>query len=99
VSFLFGISYVMKDVTFNFPPPAQPAHVDSIEVAPTFLPLLTGKVGARITIKNSDGAMTVVGGLRGSTISLSLDANQFDIGKIGLLKIATDVSGSAVISG
>ena len=99
INYLFGISYIMKDVTFNLPPPAQPAHVDSIEVSPTLLPLLTGKIGAKIVLKNSNGEMTLTGGFRGSSISGSIDAQQFDIGKIGLLKIAADVTGSAVISG
>jgi type II secretion system protein N len=99
ISYLTGISYEMKDVSFIFPPPAEPTHVDSIEVAPTLLALLTGKLGARITVKNSSGAMTVIAGLRGSSVSASVDAQQFDIGKIGLLKIAADVNGSAIISG
>lgn len=98
-SYLFGISYVMHDVTLNFPPPEPSAHVEKITVSPSILPMLIGKLGASITIKNGDGEMTVTGAMRGSHVSAALDAQQFDIGRIGLLKILTDVSGSAVVNG
>ena len=48
IGILMGLSYVMKDVTLSLPPPAAPAHIDQIEIAPSFAALLTGKLGARI---------------------------------------------------
>jgi type II secretion system protein N len=99
ISFLFGPSYVMRDVTLNFPPPEAPAHIDKIEISPSIFPLLLGKLAAKVSIKNGDGEMSFTGGMRGSHVFGSLTADQFDLGKIGLLKLAADISGSALVTG
>jgi type II secretion system protein N len=96
---LLGPSYVMKDVTLNFPPPEPPAHIDKIEVSPLLSTLLTGKLGAKLSIENGGGKVFVSGAFRGTKVSGRLEANKMDIGKIGLLSVLADLSGSAVISG
>ena len=99
ISYLFGITYVMQDVTLNFPPPEPSTHIEKITVSPSLLSLLYGKLGATITIKNGDGEMTIAGGIRGARVSASIDAQQFDIGRVGLLKLVANVSGAAVLNG
>lgn len=99
LSFLFGIQYVMKNVTLDFPPPQPPARIDEIRVSPAFLPMLAGKLGASIEIKSGKGSAVFTGAFRGGTVSGTLRADQFDVGSIALLKLITDVNGSAVVTG
>jgi type II secretion system protein N len=81
------------------PPPEMPAHIDKIEVSPSLLPMLFGKLGATIFIQNGDGDFKFSAAMHGTSVSGSFTANSFDIGKIALLKLMTDVSAGAVITG
>lgn len=99
INYLFGIQYVMKNVTLELPPPEAPVKVDEIRVSPAFLPLFTGKMGATVEIKAGKGSAVFTGAFRGGTVSGNLRADQFDIGNIALLKLITDVNGSAVVTG
>jgi type II secretion system protein N len=96
---LFGPSYVMKDVTLTFPPPAAPAHIDKIEIAPSFSALLTGKLGARISIENGDGKMFLQGSVRGTKASVRFEADKMNLGKIGIFYLLSDINGSVTLTG
>jgi type II secretion system protein N len=96
---LFGPSYVMKDVTLTFPPPAAPAHIDKIEIAPSFSALLTGKLGARVSIENGDGKIFLLGSVRGTKASVRFEADKMNLGKIGLFYLLSDINGSVTLTG
>lgn len=103
VSIGLGISYEMKDVTINLPPPEAPLHVDEIEVAPSFLPLLLGRVGGKLWLYNGDGwlkasfAMKALG--KQGSVSASYKIKELNLGKLGILPIAAGIKGSAIANG
>jgi type II secretion system protein N len=99
ISLGYGFSYVMKDVTLNFPPPQLPAHIDKISVSPSILPLLFGYQGGSLALSNGEGKLTGSFSMKGSQISASFDAKQLDFGKLGLLSLASGVRGTGMISG
>lgn len=99
LSFLFGISYTMKDVTLAFPPPKPPARLDRVEVSPSILPLLIGKLSAKVRVDQGDGFLKAWISSRKGTGSAALQLKDFDLGKSGLLGAAAGVGGTAVISG
>ena len=99
LSYLFGISYVMKDVTLVIPPPAVPIHIEKIEVSPSILPLLLGKLGGTLHIEQGSGSMKGSFSIKNTQISTSGKFKKFDIGKSGLLAIAAEIQGSAVLDG
>ncbi len=57
LSFFFGISYTIKDITLTFPPPVPQAHIDQIRISPSLFPLLIGRGGGTITLKNEKGSL------------------------------------------
>lgn len=99
VGILFGPSYVMKDVTLSFPPPTASAHIDKIEIAPSFAALLTGKLGARISIENGDGKAFLMGSARGNKVSVRFEAEKINLGKIGLFYLLSNINGSVTLTG
>jgi type II secretion system protein N len=96
---LMGPSYIMKDVTLNLPPPAAPAHIDKIEIAPSFSALLTGKLGARISIENGDGKIFLMGAVRGTKVSVLFEADKMNLGKIGAFYLLSSINGSTTLTG
>ena len=99
LSLLFGVVYDLKGVTLNFPAPQPPAQIDEIEISPSILPLLIGEIGAKVRVRNGDGAMNLAGSFRGHRISTTFSARRFNIGNIALLKLLTNVAGSATLTG
>ena len=99
LSFGIGITYVMNDVTLSFPPPDASAHIDKIEVSPSLLPLLIGRIGGKVWLRNSDGKAVGSFSMKGSQMSASFDATKLDIGKLGLLPALAGVKASAIVNG
>jgi type II secretion system protein N len=110
LSFLFGITYVMKDVTINLPPPDVPVKVDRLEFSPSLLPMLLGKVAGSARVEQGSGFLKSsfsASGLLGSggktpaktELSASFRAKDFNIGKVALLQILAGIRGAAVVDG
>jgi type II secretion system protein N len=100
MSFFPMPSYAMSDISLTFPPPtSNTAHIDKIQLTPSLLSLLTGKLGGSIAIENGDGNLNLQASGRGSQLNVQYDANKLDIGKIGLLPGLAGIEGSAVVSG
>ena len=99
MSYLFGISYVMKGVTLMGPPPSPPIHIQKVEISPSLLSLLVGKFGGSLFIQDGEGSLNSSFSMKGSKISASGKLKKFDIGKAGLLTLAADIQASAVLDG
>lgn len=99
----FGISYTMKDITLNFPPPQEPVHIDQISISPSILSAFTGKAGASIHVENKAGTLNAsfsspMSGPSGP-ISFSFSSNNMDLGSLGVLPAMVGIRGSAVANG
>jgi type II secretion system protein N len=99
ISIGWGIAYVMKGVTLNFPPPDAPAHIEKVTFSPSILPSLFGYQGGSLWIYNGDGKLTGSFSTKGTQLSASFSAKQMDLGKLGLLPLAAGVHGSAMLNG
>ena len=99
----FGISYSMKDVTLSFATPQAPIHIDRIEVSPSILSMIIGKMGGRFWIYNGDG--TLKGAFSMSTrstkqdIDASFTIHEMNLGKLGVFPLAANIQGSAIANG
>ena len=99
ISLGWGVSYVMKGVTLEFPPPQPASHIDKISVTPSILPLILGYQGGSLAIVSGDGKLGGSFSMKGSNISLSLDAKQIDLGKLGVFGVAAGIRGTGQLSG
>lgn len=99
ISLGYGFSYVMKDVTLTFPPPQSPAHIEKISVSPSLLPMILGYQGGSLALYNGDGKLTASFSMKGPQMSLSFDAKQLDLGKLGILSLAGGIRGTGMLSG
>jgi type II secretion system protein N len=99
ISIGWGISYVMKDVTFNFPPPQPPAKLDKITVTPSLTPMILGYQGGSFTLTQGDSKLSGSFSMKGPQLSVSLDAKQVDLAKTGALTLAGGIKGAGIVSG
>lgn len=106
----FGISYEMKDVTLNPPPPQPSVKIEQIKVSPALLSLLLGKAGGSVKIKNGDGDLKAAFSMSGALgaamgsggpreFSTSYELKDMNLGKLGVLALAAGIQGSVVASG
>lgn len=97
---LFGLRYTMEGVTIHFPPPRPSAQVDKIEVSPSLLPFLIGRMGGKLTIVDGDGELTAKFSMtRSNEVRAAIEANEFNLGKSGILPAAAGVTGSVPLTG
>jgi type II secretion system protein N len=105
LSIFFGASYVMKDITLTFPPPAEPMRIAEATVSPSLLPLLVGQIGGRVEIRQSvhqnttDGFIEAGFSLKKNLLDLTYKMDSIDLGKLGLLPALANIRGSAMLSG
>ncbi len=99
VSFGLGISYVMKNVTLNFPPPEPQTKIEKVTVTPSILPALFGYQGASIRIVNGDGTLNASFSTKGTQVSGSFTAKLLDLGKLAVFPLAANIRGGALLSG
>ncbi len=104
ISFLFGISYTMKDVTLVLPPPDSPVKVERIEVSPSIFPMILGKIAGTVKIEQGSGFLkasvsTSAASGPKNEMSLSFRAKDFNLGRLALLQILAGLRGGMNISG
>jgi type II secretion system protein N len=99
ISIGWGISYVMKEVTFIFPPPQAPAKLDKVTVTPSLLPMVLGYQGGSFALYQGDGKLSGSFSMKGTEMSASLDAKQVDLGKTGALALAAGIKGTGIVTG
>jgi type II secretion system protein N len=105
LSFLFGLSYTMKDVTLNFPPPSSQVHIDKIEISPSLLPLILSTYSGKMWIENGKGELSGSFSIKKTQFSLSYKAKKLELQKLGIMpfvagvQVAATIDGSGTLSG
>lgn len=99
LSFLFGPSYSLKNVTVTLPPPASPIRLDKLEVSPSVLALLIGKVGGEVKIQNGEGRLRGAFSFRGSKGSVRLKVEKMEVDKLGILPYLAGIQAAGILDG
>jgi type II secretion system protein N len=95
----FGISYVMKDVVLNLPPPSDPVKVDRLVVSPSLIALLTARVGADVVLEHGKGELNASVATRGTDASVYVKIEDLDLGKLGLTAALAGVRAGGILGG
>lgn len=98
-SLLFGLRYTMLDVRVLMPKATSPIELDRIRVSPSFLSLLTGKMGGTLLIEKDSGEMEIDFSASKSSFAADVDVDNIDLRKLGLLPAMTGMSAGAIVSG
>lgn len=104
ISLLFGITYEMKDVTLNPPPPQPAVRIDRVRVSPSLLSLITGRLGGTINLEQGDGTLKGSFAIKppasqSGEFSFSFQADNLNLTRLAVLPIAAGVQGGLVING
>ncbi|MEK6706573.1 MAG: type II secretion system protein GspN [Bdellovibrionota bacterium] len=105
VSIGLGISYVMKNVTLNLPPPEQPVQIEHVTFSPSLIPMIFKNYGGKLKIQSGESLANVSFSVKNTKLSASLDIDKLDLAKSGLLAALLGLKGtgsldaSAVIKG
>lgn len=99
ISYLFGIKLNLQQVTLTLPPPIPKLTLDEVNVSPSILSLLIGKYKAHIEIKNQKTLLDGTFSVKGSQLHTSFQAEEIDLGKLGVFTLAAGIHGSAMLSG
>ncbi len=98
LSILRGLRYKLDHPTLELADQTR-IELDDLSVAPSFLSLLSGKMGVSADLHQGTGEVHFSGAGRGDKIDMNVDLDQVDIGKFGLLSYAAGLKGSGTISG
>lgn len=101
-----GIHYTLKGVTISPRFQAQSiVKIDTIELSPSLLSLLTGKISASIIAETGKGVLTGNFGVRGSQGSLSAELKQVNLAQSPLalllqgLQVSSHINGTINVEG
>jgi len=95
-----GLSYALKDVTLGLKQSdTPPIRLDSIEISPSILSLLTGKVGATLQINKGKGSIEGFAGVRGSSLDIALDITEMNFSDSPLALFLGNIQIESVMSG
>jgi hypothetical protein len=78
-----GLTYVLENATLNLPPPSGSYYFDKVSISPTFLSLLTGKLGADVEITGGKGVADLSVTANQSSQSVSFKLKDIAIGEFG----------------
>jgi type II secretion system protein N len=100
----FGIRYELEAARLTSGASGQTARFESVTVRPRLLPLLLGKLGATIELREGSGRLhlSVAGrppAARSLPLDLSLEAESFDFGRAQLGPFLSGVGVSGVLNG
>ena len=99
IGFGLGISYEMTGVKLTKLSNNKVLKISRIEVSPSILGLLQGKVGAGFSVEEGPGLVEGKMLLRGEDFDLSLNTPGINLGRIGVLPFFADMEGTAEIKG
>ncbi len=99
LSFFLGVTYTLKNVTLNFPTPTPAGHLDKLQVSPSLIAYLLGKVGGTFKISTSHGSLDGSFSTKGSRFSASFNSKKFDLSNIALFPMMADVQGTGILDG
>jgi len=100
---MMGLSYTFEGVTLTPPPPANPVKIDRIQLHPSMIGMIRGKLGGTLKISQGNGSLQVTGSAQPTANRMDADvefvADQLDLGKLGIFPMAAKLQGSAILSG
>lgn len=101
LSVALGATYIMRNVTLNFPEPEAPAHIKKIILSPSLLALITGKLGGSVRVENGDGYIDATVAMKNTAGTVSYRARTIDFGKLGILPFidSLGIKASGLLSG
>lgn len=94
-----GLSYVMKDVTLQPPPPQSPIRLERVSFSPSILSLILGRIGGSLVIDQGNSHLSCDVSKSNSRYSISYRAQSLDLGKLGLFALAANIKGTALAEG
>jgi type II secretion system protein N len=103
--FGLGISYSLKDVTLSMKGSPGVLRLDSVQVSPSFLSLLTGKIGGSVEIQKGKGLISGNIGVRGSRLIADLKIDSLNLSDSPLalylsdFKIQSRIDGKVTLEG
>jgi len=98
LSFGWGVSYVMDNVTLNFPPPQGSAHFDKIAVSPSIISSLFGSMGGSAWIYQGDGRLSASVSMKKTNTSITFSSKKMELASLGVLQTFAGISGSGVLN-
>lgn len=100
IAFGPGIKYEMTEVNLIKTLSQKSLKFSRLEVAPSILPLLQGKLGGTFRLENEgSGSLSGVALTQGEDFETTLTVENLDLGKMGILPFAAGVEGTANING
>lgn len=103
LSLLLGVSYTLQDVTLYPPAPTPMIHVDKMSISPSLLGMLFKKMGGSISLNNGEGRLNSSFSYHPSgasqNFSIDLSSQKLDLRKLGILPLALQLNGGALLQG
>ena len=104
LSYLFGPSYILKDVRLTFLPTrptdtTSTGHIDKLVVSPSLFSFLMGRTAGSFLIESEEGSLSGSFSSKPTKQSFSVRAKKFNLGKIGAIPPLLGIQGAAVLDG
>lgn len=103
IGIFLGLSYKMSGVTLLAPNTDTPIRIENLEVSPSFIKLIFGKLGGSLWLQNGKGKLkgsfSLTNSPTGGDIGLDLTASKLDLGKLGVLPLLASLQGGAILDG
>lgn len=94
-----GLRYEMSGVRITKVMSQKSLRFSRLEVAPAFLPLLQGKLGVTFTLEEGSGVISGIFLTRGEDFETTINIENLNLGRMGVLPTLADVEGTAEIKG
>ncbi len=95
-----GLKYEMTGVRLTKSVTQKTLKLSRLEVAPSILPLLQGKLGGNFRLEDEgSGSLSGVVLAKGDEFDINLALDNLDLGKMGILPFAADLEGTANLNG
>lgn len=98
LSYFIIPTYWLKDVTLRVPQQAS-SHIDEIQISPSILPMMFGKLSGTLKLLNGNGKLRSHFSFKNESLSLHFRATELDVGKVALLPILLGIQGSGIVNG
>ena len=103
LSFGFGVNYKMKEIFMNIPNVDSAIQIDSLEISPSLLDFILGKVGGNFEIKNvtdsMEGTFSLKTLAKANILKTKIKFYEFNVGKLGLIPYFTGLKGNLMMNG
>jgi type II secretion system protein N len=95
----WGLNYTLEGVKILKTANQRSLSFTKLRLAPAFIPLIQGKLGADILLEEGEGSLKGSVVAKNQELEASLTIQALNLGRIGLLPFLTDFDGSAEANG